>query len=412
MTTNYPSAKDDNTSIPVESTGTPLSTNHIESHTNVRDAVIALQTKVGVDGDATTTSHDYKLSGVTGSDKAASLTGAETLTNKTIGSGTKISLGSDATGDVYYRNAGGNKTRLGIGSENDILAVQSGLPAWISNPATTDASTTERGVVEKATAAEINAGTATGGAGTLAVTPDQLASSDYIKLSDVSVDIQTFTSSGTWTKPTGAKKVHVQAVGGGGSGAGGNDNADRASGGGGGEYREAWFDADDLGSSETVTIGAGGTAATNGNGVAGSDTTFGSELTAKGGAAGTRTTFSTATTGGNGGSPLGTLNTMWGAGASAAIGGSGIYSGAGGGAAGAGTPYAGGSSIYGGAGGAGAGTSAASGGTSVYGGNGGASSADGAGTAGTQPGGGGGGTRKNGASGAGAAGQVIVTTYF
>lgn len=326
-----------------------------------------------------------------------------------------------------------------------------------------DANTTTKGIFEQSTVAELNAGSATGTTGAiLAFSPADLASSiyglqlpssdqkaalagtsgtpsssnKYITEDDVTatstaskiprlngsgkldsaventIDIQTFNSSGTWTKPTGAKRVHVQAVGGGGSGAGGNNNDDRASGGGGGEYREAWFDADDLGSSETVTIGAGGTAATNGNGVAGSDTTFGSELTAKGGAAGTRTTFSTATIGGNGGSPLGTLNTMWGAGASAAIGGSGIYSGAGGGAAGAGTPYAGGSSIYGGAGGAGAGTSAASGGTSIYGGNGGASSADGAGTAGTQPGGGGGGTRKNGASGAGGAGQVIVISYF
>lgn len=43
-----------------------------------------LEAKVGVDASAVTTSHDYKLSGVTGSDKAASKAGAETLTNKTL----------------------------------------------------------------------------------------------------------------------------------------------------------------------------------------------------------------------------------------------------------------------------------------------------------------------------------------
>lgn len=44
----------------------------------------ALEAKVGVDGSAVTTSHDFKLSGVTTGDKAVSLTGTEVLTNKTL----------------------------------------------------------------------------------------------------------------------------------------------------------------------------------------------------------------------------------------------------------------------------------------------------------------------------------------
>jgi len=48
------------------------------------DAIEKLETKVGIDGSAVTTTHNYKLSGVTGSDKAASLTGSETLTTKTL----------------------------------------------------------------------------------------------------------------------------------------------------------------------------------------------------------------------------------------------------------------------------------------------------------------------------------------
>lgn len=57
------------------------------------------------------------------------LTGIETLTNKTLTTPV-INIGSDATGDVYYRNGSGAFTRLGIGSTNQILQVISGVPSW------------------------------------------------------------------------------------------------------------------------------------------------------------------------------------------------------------------------------------------------------------------------------------------
>jgi hypothetical protein len=42
-----------------------------------------------------------------------------------------IGLGSDATGDIYYRNATGSLTRLAIGTSGQTLKVSSGgLPAW------------------------------------------------------------------------------------------------------------------------------------------------------------------------------------------------------------------------------------------------------------------------------------------
>lgn len=41
-----------------------------------------------------------------------------------------IALGSDATGDIYYRNSSGVLTRLGIGSSGQVLSVSGGLPAW------------------------------------------------------------------------------------------------------------------------------------------------------------------------------------------------------------------------------------------------------------------------------------------
>lgn len=37
---------------------------------------------------------------------------------------------TDDTGDIYYRDAAGEFTRLGIGTEGQVLSVISGLPAW------------------------------------------------------------------------------------------------------------------------------------------------------------------------------------------------------------------------------------------------------------------------------------------
>jgi len=60
----------------------------------------------------------------------------QTFTNKTLTSSTNVlggvtlTLGSDATGDIYYRNSGGVFTRLGIGTTNQVLTVISGLPSW------------------------------------------------------------------------------------------------------------------------------------------------------------------------------------------------------------------------------------------------------------------------------------------
>lgn len=42
----------------------------------------------------------------------------------------KITLGSDATGDIFYRNSSGNIARLAIGSTDQVLTVASGLPSW------------------------------------------------------------------------------------------------------------------------------------------------------------------------------------------------------------------------------------------------------------------------------------------
>jgi hypothetical protein len=48
------------------------------------------------------------------------------------GTNNRINVGSDATGDILYRNSSGNLTRLAIGSNGDVLTVSSGLPSWSS----------------------------------------------------------------------------------------------------------------------------------------------------------------------------------------------------------------------------------------------------------------------------------------
>ena len=57
---------------------------------------------------------------------ATTLSGALTVNNSSIA----LNLGSDATGDVFYRNSSGTLSKLGIGSAGQALVVSSGLPAW------------------------------------------------------------------------------------------------------------------------------------------------------------------------------------------------------------------------------------------------------------------------------------------
>lgn len=125
------------------------------------------------------------------------------------------------------------------------------------------------------------------------------------------VDVQVFTTSGSWTKPSGAILVIVEVVGGGG-GSGGCPSTDAthgacATGGGGGEYARGAYKASDLSSSVSVTVGAGGSAGSAGanNGGNGGTSSFGAIITAVGGGgglAGTSTTGSLSTGGGDGGS--------------------------------------------------------------------------------------------------------------
>lgn len=92
---------------------------------------------------------------------------------------------------------------------------------------------------------------------------------------------QVFTSSGTYTPTTGMKYCIVEIVGGGGGGGGASATtaiqAAAGGGGAGGLYARKSFSAATVGASQTVTIGAGGTAGSNapGNGAQGGFSLFG-----------------------------------------------------------------------------------------------------------------------------------------
>jgi hypothetical protein len=280
----------------------------------------------------------------------------------------------------------------------------------------------------------------------------QLATTAFVLANGGAVNKQTFTSSGTWTKPSGASLVLVRVWGAGGGGAGGTVGAvstskSGGSGGGGGAFYEKFFYASELASTVSVTIGAAGTGGASATvGVAGGQTSFGTLVTANGGTGG-------AFGGSTGGSAQGiTSSTSANVGLLAGVGGSSLSYYGGGGSSTLGST--GSQSILGGGGGGGSGwessgnvlfagglggqsglaTGVGSAGTSSAGaptaggaatsagcGGGGGGSAQttngGAGGAGAFPGGGGGagGTTRTGfsggAGGAGAAGYCEVYTW-
>jgi hypothetical protein len=110
---------------------------------------------------------------------------------------------------------------------------------------------------------------------------------------------QTFAVTGTYTPTTNMQYCIVELVGGGGGGGGvsttNSTTAAAAAGGGGAGYARKLFTAANIGASQAVTIGVGGTggAAGDNNGSSGATTSLGALLSATGGLGGSGTTGAT-----------------------------------------------------------------------------------------------------------------------
>jgi hypothetical protein len=112
-------------------------------------------------------------------------------------------------------------TAITLGDSGDTFTVPSGATLTVASGGTIT-----------------NSGTATGFAGGLA-------------------SVQTFTSSGTWTRPTGITKVIMEIQAGGGGSGCGDWPYNRGGAGGGGGYVKKFLDVSSI-SSSTITVGSGG----------------------------------------------------------------------------------------------------------------------------------------------------------
>lgn len=220
------------------------------------------------------------------------------------------------------------------------------------------------------------------------------------------INVQVFTTSGTYTPTTNMKYCTIEVVGGGGAGGGAASTSSTqgaaGGGGGGGGYARKTVAAATIGASKSVTIGAGGIVGSAGNnpGNAGGTTSVGSTIVS-----------ATGGNGGNGSAVSGATNIAFAAGGTGGVGSSGDFNATGnagtGGYASGVTPTGalpgagGGSYLGGGAAPVGAGTNS----TSI-------------GNAGQNYGGGGSGgynllSEASGTTGsAGAQGIVIITEYI
>ncbi|EHC5015236.1 carbohydrate kinase [Escherichia coli] len=125
------------------------------------------------------------------------------------------------------------------------------------------------------------------------------------------LNIQVFTSSGTYTPTAGTTRIKVKAVGGGGAGGGAvptSTGVSAGGGGGSGAYAEGYYTSGFSGL--TVTIGAGGASASGAVGGNGGTTSFGALISCPGGGGGqigtaSNTTIVYSSQGAPGGTPTG-----------------------------------------------------------------------------------------------------------
>lgn len=194
-----------------------------------------------------------------------------------------------------------NSSNIPTGASTTVLQGQGVGTAPAFSTATYPATTTSQQILYS-TAANV-VGQLTTANSALAATN----SSGTLAMRALSVNIQVFTSTGTYTPTSGMLYCVIECGGGGGGGGGtGNSGATASAvggGGGGGAYSRKFASAATIGASQTVTIpnaAAGGTAGNNA-GASPAATTVGTICTANGGSGGAGNTGSGSSAGGAGG---------------------------------------------------------------------------------------------------------------
>ena len=296
--------------------------------------------------------------GFSTSDGDVTLTGTQTLTNKTLTSpkiGTsildtngnelfKLTATSSAVNEITYANAAtGNKptfTASGGDTNIGIAITPKGSGAVVLD-----------GLSYPTADGSADQFLKTNGSGVLS----------FAAAGGGLQSIQVFTSPGTWSRPSGINKIRVYITGGGGSGGGCPNSYINQKGGGGGAGGTA-IEILDVSStpSAAVTIGAGG-GASAGDGIGGGTSSFASFCSAQGGGIGKQAGNVSAPAGAPGGAGIGgTYNIRGGAGGEANNNGGGEQQGASGGSSffgGGGTGVIGNTAQDGSNGGGGGGTS-------------------------------------------------------
>ncbi len=216
------------------------------------------------------------------------------VTNAATGNAPSISAtGGDTNIDVAIIPKGSGETKVGTG------AAAATITSSGAHDLTLDTNSgTNSGVITITDGANGNISITPNGSGNIVLDgltfPNADGSADTFLKTDGSgalsfaaaggglQSIQVFTSSGTYTKPSGINTIKVMCTGGGGGGGNCPNSAinQQGSGGGGGGTAIEILDASSI-TSETVTIGSGGGAE-----IAGGTSSFGSLLSASGGGGG------------------------------------------------------------------------------------------------------------------------------